>query len=67
MTYVSAKRAAALTGFSEQYITSLARAGKVVARRLNDPGGVWLIDKRSLLQYAEQAGRDRNGRFGARG
>ena len=64
MGYISAKEGARLTGYTQQHITALAREGRVVAKRLNEEGGVWLIDKASLIAYANQAKNSNDDRFG---
>jgi len=64
MGYISAKEGARITGYTQQHITALAREGKVKAKRLNREGGVWLIDKDSLIAYAEQAKDSDDERYG---
>ncbi len=52
LAYVSARRAAELTGYTRDYVGQLARGGKVRARRLDR---VWFIERDSLLAHKEQA------------
>ncbi|TSC87230.1 MAG: hypothetical protein G01um10148_335 [Parcubacteria group bacterium Gr01-1014_8] len=47
-TYISSKRAAEITGYAQDYIGQLARAGKIIARRI---GGLWYVLEESLNNY----------------
>lgn len=50
--YVSSKRAAEITGYSQDYIGQLARSGQIDARRV---AGLWYILEESLLQHKHKA------------
>lgn len=49
-TYISSKRAAELSGYTQDYIGQLARAGRIMARRV---GGLWYILEESLLGHKD--------------
>lgn len=51
-TYVSSKRASELSAYTQDYIGQLARAGFIDAQRI---GGLWHVSMDSLLQYKENA------------
>ncbi|MEN9561045.1 MAG: hypothetical protein RIQ56_318 [Candidatus Parcubacteria bacterium] len=46
--YISSKRAAELSGYSQDYIGQLARGGYIDARRV---GGLWYVEFESLQNY----------------
>jgi len=50
--YISSKRASELSGYAQDYIGQLARAGHIDARRI---GGLWYISMQSLQGYKGQA------------
>jgi len=52
ITYVSSKRASQSTGYAQDYIGQLARAGHILAQRI---GGLWYISLESLAEYKEKA------------
>jgi len=52
VTYVSSKRASESTGYAQDYIGQLARAGLILAQRI---GGLWYISLESLTKYKEKA------------
>ncbi|PIR82430.1 hypothetical protein COU20_02225 [Candidatus Kaiserbacteria bacterium CG10_big_fil_rev_8_21_14_0_10_59_10] len=55
--YISSRRAAQLTGYAQDYIGQLARAGKIDARRI---GGLWYVGKDSIEKHhAGEIERDR--------
>jgi len=49
--YVSAARAAKLTGYNQDYIGQLARGGKVLSRQI---GNRWYVDRQMLLSHKSQ-------------
>lgn len=49
-TYVSSKRAAATTSYTQDYIGQLARSGAIDARRV---GGLWYVSMPSLEAYCD--------------
>ena len=51
-TYISSKRAAEITGYTQDYVGQLARGGKVDARRVS---GLWYIKQDSLKDHKEKA------------
>lgn len=50
--FVSSKRAAALTGYAQDYVGQLARSGIVTAERV---GGLWYVAMDSLTAYKQNA------------
>lgn len=50
--YISSKRASELSGYTQDYIGQLARAGNIDARRI---GGLWFVFMESLEQYRSKA------------
>lgn len=46
--YISASRAASITGYNQDYIGQLARAGKVLSRQI---GNRWYIERAALLAH----------------
>ena len=46
--YISSKRASELSGYTQDYIGQLARAQKILARRV---GGLWYVLEKSLLGH----------------
>lgn len=48
--YISASRAAKLSGYSPDYVSSLARKGRVPSRNI---GSRWYIDREQLLKHKE--------------
>lgn len=49
--YVSAHRAASLTGYNQDYIGQLARSGHVLSRQV---GNRWYVDRDSLLRHKKE-------------
>jgi hypothetical protein len=47
--WLTREQAQALTGYSEDHLTRLARGGKVTAQKL--AGQLWLFDRESLTTY----------------
>ena len=52
--YVSAHRAATLTGYNQDYIGQLARTGQVLSRQV---GNRWYVDRESLLSHKAEKER----------
>ncbi|MDP3645534.1 MAG: hypothetical protein Q8R25_00395 [bacterium] len=52
LTYVSSKRAAQISGYSQDYIGQLCRAGLTEAERI---GGLWYITLDSLYRHKQKA------------
>lgn len=50
--YISSKHAAAITGYTQDYIGQLARGGSIQAQRVS---GVWYVLEDSLRAYKEKA------------
>lgn len=50
--YVSSKRAAEITGYTQDYIGQLARAGHITAQRVS---GLWYVVEESLRSYKSKA------------
>ena len=50
--YVSSKRAAEITGYTQDYIGQLARAGSITAQRVS---GLWYVVEESLRNYKSKA------------
>ncbi len=50
--YISSKRAATLTGYTQDYIGQLARSGAITAQRVS---GLWYIVEESLRNYKAKA------------
>lgn len=50
--YVSSKRAAEITGYTQDYIGQLARAGSITAQRVS---GLWYVVEQSLREYKTKA------------
>lgn len=50
--YISSKRATEITGYSQDYIGQLARAGKIDAQRV---AGLWYVLEESLLRHKHKA------------
>ena len=46
--YISASRAAKLTGYSQDYVGQLARSGQVLSRQM---GNRWFIDRNALMEH----------------
>jgi excisionase family DNA binding protein len=51
--WLTREQAQELTGYSEDHLTRLARAGKVTALKL--AGQVWLFEREGLLKYHAEA------------
>lgn len=50
--YISSRRAAEITGYSQDYIGQLARSGSIQAQRIS---GLWYVLESSLAAYKEKA------------
>ena len=50
--YISSKRAAEISGYTQDYIGQLARGGQIDAQRI---GGLWFVSMDSLLSYKSKA------------
>lgn len=50
--YISSKRAASLSGYTQDYVGQLARAGHIDARRVS---GLWYVNLDSVIAYKKQA------------
>jgi hypothetical protein len=50
--YISSKKAAEITGYTQDYIGQLARGGQIVAQRVS---GLWYIVEESLRNYKQKA------------
>lgn len=48
--WITIDKAESLSGYDQNYIRMLARAGKVVGRKF---GNTWMIDKNSISEYAK--------------
>lgn len=49
--YISAHRAAKITGYNQDYIGQLARAGTILSRQV---GNRWYVDRESLLSHQKE-------------
>ena len=49
--YISASRASKITGYNQDYVGQLARAGKIISRQV---GNRWYVDKDALLAHKEE-------------
>ncbi len=58
---ISVKGAAFHSGYNVQYLRRLIRNGKLTGMKL---GQTWLIDKRTLDAYLEDANHTKDKRFG---
>jgi len=58
---ISVKAAAFCSGYNVQYLRRLLRDGKLTGMKL---GQTWLIDKRTLEAYLENANHTKDKRFG---
>ncbi len=52
--YVSAARAAKLTGYHQDYVGQLARSGKILSRQV---GNRWYVDNQALIAHKEEKDR----------
>jgi excisionase family DNA binding protein len=59
--HISAQVAASYSGYSLQYLRRLLRNGKLEGIKI---GQLWLVEKRALDFYIEQAQHSTNHRFG---
>ncbi len=50
--YISSKKAAEITGYAQDYIGQLARAGNIIAQRVS---GLWYVVEESLRSYKAKA------------
>ena len=50
--YVSSKRAAEITGYTQDYVGQLARGGQILAQRIS---GLWYVVEQSLRDYKAKA------------
>ena len=58
---ISVKAAAFHSGYNAQYLRRLLRNGRLIGVKL---GQTWLIDKRTLEAYLENANHTKDKRFG---
>ena len=49
--YISASRAAKVTGYSKDYISQLARSGKILSRQI---GNRWHVDRQGLMDHKHE-------------
>lgn len=49
--YVTASRAAKLTGYNQDYVGQLARAGKILSRQI---GNRWYVDREGLMRHKQE-------------
>lgn len=49
--YISASRAASITGYNQDYIGQLARGGKILSRQI---GNRWYVEREALLAHKNQ-------------
>lgn len=61
--FISIEEAVKLSGYTEQYLRRMARAGKIEAIKF---GFFWLIGVQSLEAYMAKAGKTHDKRFGPR-
>lgn len=52
VNYISSKRASEITGYSQDYVGQLARAGKIIGRRV---GGLWYVIADSVTKHKSEA------------
>jgi excisionase family DNA binding protein len=62
--WLTVNEAAELSGYHENYIRRIVRAGKLEARKF---GPVWQVYRDSLLAYLEAAEESQDGRWGPKG
>ena len=61
--WLTTEQAAELSGYHENYIRRIVRAGKVKAKKF---GPTWQISRESMLQYMEAASKSSDKRWGAK-
>ena len=61
--WLTTAEAAELSGYHENYIRRVVRAGKVKAQKF---GPTWQISRESLLEYLEVASKSSDKRWGAK-
>ncbi len=59
--WLTIQEAASLTGYHAEYLRTLTREGKIIARKF---GPVWAINKSSLLTYLKTAEKSPDRRHG---
>ena len=52
--WITVSQAAKLTGYNEEYLTTLCREGKIKAQKYSI---VWQVDRESLLDYVARVER----------
>lgn len=60
--YITTKEAAKISGYSITHLAYLLRTKRIQGQRWYRS---WMVSKRSLIEYLEQAGREINGRYGS--
>lgn len=51
-SYISSKKAAEMSGYTQDYVGQLARSGQLDAKRI---GGLWYVERESLARHKERA------------
>jgi hypothetical protein len=62
--YISARRAAEIAAYSNDYVGQLCRSGKLACRMV---GRFWYVDESSLRKHKEESFKANQGSFGANG
>jgi excisionase family DNA binding protein len=61
--WIPTSEAVKISGYNAEHLRRLVRSGEINARKF---GSVWQINRRSLEQYLEQAGEQKDKRWGPR-
>jgi hypothetical protein len=61
--FITVKTASEISGYNQQYLRRLSRAGVFTTRKI---GQIWLIDQRDFLDYLGGANQSKDQRFGPR-
>ena len=59
--YLTVKSTASISGYNQQYLRRLLRNRVFQSRKI---GQIWLIDKKSFLDYLKSANKSKDKRFG---
>jgi hypothetical protein len=59
--FMSIEDAKRYSGYTEQYLRRMSRAGRIKARKI---GHFWLVERQSLAAYVAKAGQTSDRRFG---
>jgi len=59
--YLSIRSTAEISGYNQQYLRRLSRNRVFQSRKI---GQIWLIDKKSFLDYLKSANKSKDKRFG---